>query len=64
MGVQNVYEVSAERVAERLIEAFAIDARLPRVARPRAPLSHSRVKHSADDMADWEIERFDAVISS
>jgi hypothetical protein len=57
---QNMYEVSAERVAERLIEAFAVDARLPRVARPRAPGSHSTVKHSADDMAQWEVEKFDA----
>ena len=32
MGVQNVYEGSAEWVAEKLIEAFAIDARLPQVA--------------------------------
>jgi hypothetical protein len=60
MVEQNVYEISAKRVEERLIEAFAIDARLPHVARPRVPGSHSTVKHSADDMEQWEVEKFDA----
>jgi hypothetical protein len=56
---QNKHELTADVVAERLIEAFAINRRLPRIERPRAPGSHMRVVHSRADVKDWEVEELD-----
>jgi hypothetical protein len=54
-----VNELTADAIAERLIEAFAVNRRLPRIERPRAPGSHMRVVHSRADMKEWEIEELD-----
>jgi Domain of unknown function (DUF6362) len=44
-----------EHVAKRLIEAFAIDRRLPRIERPKAPGSaHPQMTYTAEEMEEWE----------
>ncbi|HYA07714.1 MAG TPA: DUF6362 family protein [Xanthobacteraceae bacterium] len=42
-------------VARRLIEAFRVDRRLPRIERPRAPGSaHPAMEYTREEMAEWE----------
>jgi hypothetical protein len=44
-----------EHVAKRLIEAFAVDRRLPRIERPKAPGSaHPQMTYTAEEMEEWE----------
>lgn len=47
-------------VAEKLIEAFRIDARLPRVAKPKAPGSaHPQMEYSDEERECWEEVKID-----
>jgi hypothetical protein len=44
-----------EHVGKRLIEAFAVDRRLPRIERPKAPGSaHPQMTYTAEEMEEWE----------
>lgn len=49
-----------EHVALRLVEAFRIDKRLPRVASPKAPGSaHPQMEYSDEEKAEWETIPYD-----
>ena len=44
-----------DHVARRLIEAFAIDRRLPRIERPKSTGSvHPQMSYTAEEMEEWE----------
>jgi hypothetical protein len=50
--------VTAETVSERMVAAFEVDRRLPRIAKPKAPGgSHPAVFRSHDEIAEVEAAR-------
>jgi len=47
-------EWTPDHVARRLVEAFRIDRRMPRIERPKAPGSaHPAMEFSREEMAEW-----------
>lgn len=45
-----------EHVARRLVEAFRIDRRLPRIERPKAPGSaHPQIEYTEEEREAWEV---------
>lgn len=62
------YEIAAtpsewtpHHVACRLIEAFRVDRRMPKIERPKDPGSaHPTIEYSDEERADWELNHIDA----
>jgi hypothetical protein len=48
-------EWTPDHVARRMVEAFRVDRRLPRIERPKAPGSaHPTMEFSREEIAEWE----------
>ena len=53
-------EWTPDHVAGRLVEAFRVDRRMPRIERPKAPGSaHPTMEFSREEMAEWEAIEID-----